>query len=151
MVILATGHQFRCIRWVQVAIFNKTIGFYVDYNSLHVANMLKKDNCQRCTNKWLCASKHTCLFIYYGFIMGLEQGWTQSLVVSCTFWIVPVISIRDSGYSQVILFRDVAILNFEMLPFWRSISSWSLGYETIACAVCLSIFLIKVKYVIKVK
>ena len=30
MVVLATGHQVRCLLWVQVAIFNKEIGFYVD-------------------------------------------------------------------------------------------------------------------------
>ena len=26
-MVLATGHQVRCILWVQVAIFNKRIGF----------------------------------------------------------------------------------------------------------------------------
>ena len=27
MVVLTTGHQVRCILWIQVAIFNKGIGF----------------------------------------------------------------------------------------------------------------------------
>ena len=30
MVVPATDHQVCCILWVQVAIFNKGIGFYVD-------------------------------------------------------------------------------------------------------------------------
>ena len=28
MIILATGHQDRCIIWEQVAIFNKGVGFF---------------------------------------------------------------------------------------------------------------------------
>ena len=35
MLVLATGHQFRCKLWVQVAIFNKGIVFYMDQNYLH--------------------------------------------------------------------------------------------------------------------
>ena len=32
MIVLATGHQVRCILWVQVAIFNKGIGFLCELN-----------------------------------------------------------------------------------------------------------------------
>ena len=34
-MVLATGHQVRCIHWVQVAIFNKGIGFLSGIKSLH--------------------------------------------------------------------------------------------------------------------
>ena len=30
MIVPASGHQVRCISWVQMVTFNKEIGFYVD-------------------------------------------------------------------------------------------------------------------------
>ena len=30
MIVPASGHQVRCIPWVQMGTFNKEIGFYVD-------------------------------------------------------------------------------------------------------------------------
>ena len=65
MAVLATNHQVRCILWVQMAIFNKGIGFYViiilciEYilwrilttnSRFDVANMLKK-YLERCVNE----------------------------------------------------------------------------------------------------
>ena len=37
------------------------------------------------------------------FDMFWNKGCTQSLVVSCIYWVVPLISNRASGYSEVIL------------------------------------------------
>ena len=39
------------------------------------------------------------------FLMFWNRGCTQSPVVSCNYWVVPLISTRVSGYNQVILLR----------------------------------------------
>ena len=38
-----------------------------------------------------------------------NRGRTQSLVVNCRYWVVPLISTRDSGYSHVILLVLLAV------------------------------------------
>ena len=35
MIVPVSGHQVRCIPWVQMGTFYKEIGFYVDWTSLH--------------------------------------------------------------------------------------------------------------------
>ena len=35
MIVPASGHQVRCISWVQMGTFKKELGFNVDENSLH--------------------------------------------------------------------------------------------------------------------
>ena len=35
MVVIAAGHQVGCILWVEMAIFNKGIDFFINQNSLH--------------------------------------------------------------------------------------------------------------------
>ena len=60
-----------------------------------VANMIKKNNCQSCANKLLIAFKHTGLFTWY--------SWEKGVHPSCKYWVVPLISTRVSGYSQVML------------------------------------------------
>ena len=93
--VLATGHQVRCILWVQVAIFNNGIGFYVDENSLHWIYFVKntynqiyvwcceyaKKNCQRGANTLLWASKHTSMFIYCVLEQWLHPASTGKLKV----------------------------------------------------------------------
>ena len=73
MIVPASGHQVRCIPWVQMGIFNKEIGFLCglkffalnifcgEYlqSSLHL--MLQNRYWERCANHKLCASKHTDL------------------------------------------------------------------------------------------
>ena len=42
------------------------------------------------------------------FLMFWNRGCTQSLVVSCKYWVIPLISTRISGYRQVILLAESA-------------------------------------------
>ena len=41
------------------------------------------------------------------FLMFWNRGYTQSLVVSCKYWVVPLISTRVSGFGQVILLHTL--------------------------------------------
>ena len=66
MIVLASGHQVRCIPWVQMDTFNKEIGFLCGlkffalnifcantYNRVHISCCKYGDNryCERCANK----------------------------------------------------------------------------------------------------
>ena len=61
VLVLATGHQVRCMLWVQMATFNEGIGFLcgLKFFALNIF--------------W--ASKDTCLLIQYV----LEQGWLHPI------------------------------------------------------------------------
>ena len=77
VLVHATGHQVRCMLWVQVATFmtfNEGIGFLCGFK-FFALNIF-----------W--ASKDTCLFIQYV----LEQDCTQSLVIINKTWVVLLIS-----------------------------------------------------------
>ena len=64
----------------------------------------------------LWAFKHTGLFIFYV----LEQALHRISMVSCKYWVVPLISTRVSGYSQVILLFHLKVgqqdLSFRNCP-----------------------------------
>ena len=114
MLLLASGNQVCCILWVQVAMFNKGVGFfYVKRNTLHwiyfvknaykyvyvdVANMLKKTVNDVPMNNYELLNIQARQFIVFW-----DKGCTQSIVVSRKYWVVPLISTKVSGYSQVIL------------------------------------------------
>ena len=114
IIIFATGQQVRCILWVQVAIFNKGIAFYVDLNYLHwiysvkiltaksmfdVANMIKKIIVKDTSmNNYDLLNIQACSFLNF-----CKRGCTQSRVVSCKYYIVIPISTGVSSYSNVIL------------------------------------------------
>ena len=72
-----------------------------------VENMQKKD-----TVNGMPINNHELLNIQAcSFHVFWNTGCTQSLVVSCKYWVVPLISTRVSGYSQVILFLWTLIRN----------------------------------------
>ena len=56
-----------------------------------------------------------------------NRGCPQSLVVSCKYWVVPLVSTRISGYSQVILLDPEEQTSVKILTvvqtffYWRSI------------------------------
>ena len=102
--------------WAQVTISNKGIiflcglFFFIEYISwrilttkymFDVANMLRKINCQKCSNKLLWASKHTGLIIYC-YVVELTWGCTQSLVVICKFpWYPLEFQVRSSCCKNI--------------------------------------------------
>ena len=66
---------------------------------LDVANIKKKNNV-----KYVPINNHELLNIQAcSFHVVWNWGYTQSLVVSCKYWVVPLVSTRVSGYSQIIL------------------------------------------------
>ena len=113
-VVLATCHQVRYILQEQEAIFNKVTSFYVYQNYLHWIHFLK-NTCNQ-VFVWCCKyhkkdsvkgvpinNNHGLLNLHACSFYALwNRDCTQSLVVSCKYWIVPLVSTRVSGYSQVI-------------------------------------------------
>ena len=116
MIVPASGHQVRCIPWVQMGTFNKEIGFSCGLNSLHwiyfVGNTYNRvyiwccrygENryCERCANKYWCASKHT------GLLNSCLGKWylLPYLVVPLISARIPLISTRVSTHCQAILFK----------------------------------------------
>ena len=62
------------------------------------ANMLKTDTLKDVSmNNYELLNIQAC-----SFLMFWNGGCTQSLVVSCKYWVVPLISTRVSGYSQIL-------------------------------------------------
>ena len=128
MVVLATGHQVRCLLWVQGVILQQRnwllmcikilcteyiLGrIFTTKSMLDVAILLKRltwstvkdvpiNNNNELSNIRACS---------FHVLDMLEEGQsTQSLVVSCKYWVVLLISTRFSSYSQVILFRELWI------------------------------------------
>ena len=115
MVVLTTGHQVRCILLGQVAIFNKGLAFV--WIKLFALNIF----CEEYLQTSLCLMLQTCLNFLLSkvfprnnfellniqacsFLMFWNRGCTQSLVVSCKYWVVPLIYTRVSCYSHVNLF-----------------------------------------------
>ena len=115
MVVLATGHQVRCIPGEQGTLFNKGIVFFMwiklicfDYSlwrilttesMCDVVNILKVNGKDVPVDDYELLNIHAC-----SFHIVWCTGWTQSLVVRCKYWVVPIVSTRASDYSQVILF-----------------------------------------------
>ena len=127
MVMLATGHQVPCILWVQVAIFNKKTACLcgLKFFSYFMKNTYNQ------VYVWCCKyAKNTVKDVpmnYYellnlqacSFLMFWNSGCTQSPVVSCKYWVVPLISTRVSGYSHVMLFitkLSLTCINFVHIP-----------------------------------
>ena len=117
MIVPASGHQVRCIPWVQMGAFNKEIGFLCGlkffafnifceeylhtYNRVYIWCCKCGENryCERCANKSWCASKHTGLFNWC-----LEKWYLYPyLVVPLISARVPLISTRVSAHCQAIL------------------------------------------------
>ena len=105
----------RYIFWLQVAISNKgwflrrlkffTLNiFREEYSNttmsmFDIANMLKS-----LTVQYIIVNFHELLNIQAcSFIMFCNRLSIQSLLVSCKYWVVILISTRVSGYSQAIL------------------------------------------------
>ena len=120
MVVLATGHPVRCILWVQVAIFNKGIGFLCGSKFVALNKFVK--NIFNQVSVWCCkyAKKLTVKDVptkNYELLniqacspdLFWNSGHTQSRVVNCGYWVVPLMSTRDSGYSHVILLVFLAV------------------------------------------
>ena len=65
MIVPTSGHQVRCIPWVQMGTFNKEIGFLcrLKFNRVYIWCCKYGENryCETCANKKWCASKHTGL------------------------------------------------------------------------------------------
>ena len=101
IVVLATGHQVRCILWEQVVTFNKEIFFlmwikiiYIEYilwrtlstkSMFAVANMLILSTVKDVTmNNYELLNTQACSFILFW-----NRGCTQTLVVSSKYWVFP--------------------------------------------------------------
>ena len=114
MIVPASGHQVRCIPWVQMGIFNKEIGFlcglkffalnifcgeYPQSSLRLVLQIWRNRYCERCANKKLCASKHTVLL-------------DSCLGKLCLhpYLVVPLISARDTLISTRVSAHCQAIL-----------------------------------------
>ena len=120
MIVPASGHQVRCIPWVQMGTFDKEIGFYVDQNSLHwlyfVGNTYnwvyiwcckygENRYCERCTNKKWCASKHTGLL---NSCLG-KSCLLPYLAVPLISAKITLISTRVSAHCDAILLRQTLV------------------------------------------
>ena len=127
MVLLATGHQVRCIFRVQVGIFNKGIGFlwglkalnwiyFVKntHNQVYVwfADMLKKQLSN--DNDYEFLNTQACSFNEFW-----NRGCTHSLVASHRYWVVPLISTRFSGYSHIILLKLAWGIKHDDVMTWK--------------------------------
>ena len=115
MIVPASGHQVRCIPWVQMGTFNKEIGclcglkFFASdifcentYNRVYIWCCKYGENrhCERCANKWWCASKHTGLL---NSCLG-KCYVLPYLVVPLISTRVTLISTRVSAHCQAFLF-----------------------------------------------
>ena len=114
MIVPASGHQIRCIPWVQMGTFNKEIGslsglkFFAlnifcgnTYKRVYIWCCKYGENryCERCANKKLCASKHTGLL---NSCLG-KLCLHPYLVVPLISARVTLISTRVSAHCQAIL------------------------------------------------
>ena len=118
MIVPASGHQVRCIPWVQMGTFNKEIGFLCGlkffalkyfvgntYNRVFIWCCKYGENryCERCANKKLCTSKHTGLL---NSCLG-KLCLHPYLVVPLISARVTLISTRVSAHCQaILLWRD---------------------------------------------
>ena len=127
MIVPASGHQVRCIPWVQMGTFNKEIGFLCGLNSLHwiyfVGNSYNRvyiwcckygENryCERCANEKLCDSKHTGLL---NSCLG-KLCLHPYLVVPLISARVTLISTRVSAHCHAILLKMCHYL----IQWWSS-------------------------------
>ena len=108
MVVLATGHQVHCILWEQVTIFNKGIDFLCGLKffalSIYLRRILATNSMFDVANPLKISVKDVPMNNYEllniqacSFLMFRNRGCTQSLVVSCKYWVVPLISTRASA------------------------------------------------------
>ena len=133
MIVPASGHQVRCIPWVQMGTFNKEIGFLCglkffalnifcgEYlqSSLHLQCGCKYGEnryCERCANEKLCASKHT----------GLLNSCLGKLCLH-PYLVVPLISARVTLISTRVSAHCQAILFWETFHIWCWASTWQWG------------------------
>ena len=56
------------------------------------------------TNNYELLNIKACSFKVFGNLVS-----TQSLVVSCKYWLIPLISTRVSGYCQAILLGEIHV------------------------------------------
>ena len=108
MLVLATGHQVRCIFWEQEvrcifweqeAIFNKGTVFmwikiicirYILWGNLITMSMFDVANIRKMSVKNLPINDYELLNIQaFSFHVVWNTACTQSLVVSCRYWVVP--------------------------------------------------------------
>ena len=114
MIVPASGHQVRCIPWVQMGTFNKEIGFlcglkffalnifcgeYLQSIYIWCCKYGENRYCERCANKKLYASKHTGLL---NSCLG-KLCLHPYLVVPIMSARVTLISTRVSAHCQAIL------------------------------------------------
>ena len=145
MIVPASGHQVRCIPWVQMGTFKKEIGLLCGLKSLHwiyfVGNSYNRvyiwcckysENryCERCANKKLCASKHTGLL---NPCLG-KSCLHPYLVVPLISARVTLISTRVSAHCQAILFLYCFIcvnscLRVRFTPWNRSLVQPDIAYS----------------------